>query len=191
MAAADVPLILASASPRRKALLEQVGLKFRIHPSTAVESVSPTLAPREHVKVLAYLKAKEVAAIYPAGLILGADTIVVVGARILGKPKSQLDAARMLRLLSGKTHKVLTGIALLRPSDGKQVVDVCETAVRFRKLTREDVDTYVKSGEPQDKAGAYAAQGRAAAFIERIEGDFYNVVGLPISRVLKHLAAFR
>lgn len=188
---ADLNLILASTSPRRKALLEQIGMRFRVDPPVRPEEVSEKLKPEERVKVLAWLKAKEVARRYKSGLVLGADTVVVLGNRVMGKPSSSADAARMLRLLSGKTHRVLTGVALLQAPAGKQKVEVVETEVRFRKLAPDEIVAYVRTGEPMDKAGAYGAQGRAASFIERIDGDFYNVVGLPLARLQQLLSTFR
>jgi septum formation protein len=178
-------LILASASPRRQELLGLLGLPFEVIPSEVdeaalVRELGEQPLPAEMARRLAEVKAADVAARHPDALVLGADTIVVLGDAILGKPVSPDDARRMLALLSGRTHQVITGIAL---RGGVSVSDAVSTDVTFRELTSREIDAYVATGEPMDKAGAYALQGRAAVLIEGIHGDYTNVVGLPVPRL--------
>ena len=174
-------LILASASPRRRELLEMLDVKnLEVIPALGEELPHPELSPAELVRELSRAKALEVAAAVddPEALIIGADTVVSIDNAVLGKPKDASDAHRMLRLLSGRTHEVFTGVTVLR---GGQVTTACErTAVRFRALTETEIDAYVGTGEPLDKAGAYGAQGKASLLVEGIEGDFFNVMGLPL-----------
>ena len=195
-------LILASASPRRRELLAQAGLEFHVEPADIDETPLPDEAAAAYVQRLATEKAQAVCAQHrktnPASgpfTVLAADTAVVLpdssdeAGTILGKPLSPDDAARMLALLSGRTHAVMTGVAAVhsdRPT--KTVADVEITQVTFNIITPEEIDDYVASGEPLDKAGAYAIQGYAARWIPRIEGDYSNVVGLPIARVIALLA---
>ncbi len=170
-------IYLASQSPRRRELLEQAGIAFQVVTSAYEEENDPGMKPEELVRIQAEGKAKEAAGRYD-GWILGADTIVVLDGRILGKPADKAEAADMLRRLSGKRHTVMTGIALLR---GSQVYSrTVQTDVWFRKLTEEEIRQYIASGEPLDKAGAYGIQGRGAVFIEKIYGSYSNVVGLPL-----------
>lgn len=185
-------LILASASPRRRELIELLGVPFRIVPSLYVEP-APPLEPvnlPELVMEFAARKALEVAQRFEKGWVLGADTLVSLADPFgvpLGKPTDPDDACRMLTMLAGRAHYVFTGIALIPPAlTGDTVAPVrtfTKTLVKFRDLTPGMIDKYVATGEPMDKAGAYGAQGFAAPFIERIEGDFYNVVGLPLCEV--------
>ena len=174
-------LILASASPRRRELLEMLGVKdFEIIPALGEELPHPELSPAELVHELSRAKASEVAAAAddPEALIIGADTVVAIDHAVLGKPKDTEDAHRMLRLLSGRTHEVFTGVTVLR---GGQATTAAErTAVRFRELTEGEITAYVATGEPLDKAGAYGIQGKGSLFVEGIEGDFFNVMGLPL-----------
>ena len=185
-------LILASASPRRAGILRDAGFSFRTLPASVDESPRPGESPRKLVARLAREKALA-AASRAAGrtVILGADTEVVVGRRILGKPASSADARRMLRLLAGKTHKVLTGIAVLQLTYGarsaRKFSAVESTRVTFAPLSAREIDAYVATGEPMGKAGAYAIQGRAAKFVTRIEGCYFNVVGLPLARLYRIL----
>ena len=172
-------LVLASASPRRREILRRAGIPFRARPASVDEAVRPGETPRRHVRRLAGEKAR--AASRPGETVLGADTVVVIANQILGKPRDARDAARMLRLLSGRVHRVLTGLCLLTPQGS--YTEVVETRVWFRRLTRAEIAAYVASGEPFDKAGAYAIQGLASKFVERIDGCYYNVVGLPVSRL--------
>lgn len=177
------PFILASQSPRRRKLLKQIGMKFRIVPSRAAEIVSPNQTPSDNAQRIALEKALEVARRVRRGIILGADTIVVLDHRVLGKPKSKEDAKRMLRSLSGREHSVFTGFALVDVKSGQHTTGVEETRVRFRKLEEEEIISYINSGSPMDKAGAYGIQDDfGAVFVERVNGCFYNVVGFPLAR---------
>jgi septum formation protein len=181
-------LVLASQSPRRQEILRQAGIAFVARPAAVDESRIGDEGPDEHVRRLAREKAEAVPA-GPGEIVLGADTVVVVGEQILGKPADAAEAARMLESLSGREHFVLTGICLRGVN--RTVVDVETTKVRFVRLTPEDIADYVASGEPMDKAGAYAIQGLASKFIDRVEGCYFNVVGLPVAVVYRHLKEFR
>jgi septum formation protein len=178
-------LILASASPRRLEILRLAGVRCRVRPAHVDEAPRPGEKPPAYVRRLATMKAKAVHR--PGECVLGADTVVVAGGRMLGKPRDADDAAHMLRVLSGRMHRVLTGICLVGP-DGAARNDVAETRVWFRRLSKAEIAEYVASGEPLDKAGAYAIQGLASKFVERIDGCYFNVVGLPIARVCALLA---
>jgi septum formation protein len=185
------PLILASKSPRRKYLLRQIGMKFRVVPSRTAEIISPRQSPGENAQRIALEKASDVAARLRKGIVIGADTIVVLDHHVLGKPKSKDDAKRMLRLLSGREHSVFTGFALKDVETGKQIAGVEETKVRFRILTEKEIADYVESGSPMDKAGSYGIQDDfGAVFVERVNGCFYNVVGFPLSRFYSTLQRF-
>ena len=175
-------IILASGSPRRRELMGLfTGFETVVCPAHGEERQHPELTPEGLVCELSRAKATELAGKYPEDTVLGADTVVVCGGEVLGKPKNEADAARMLRLLSGREHEVLTGVTLV---SGDTVMSVCETTrVYFRSLTDGEIAAYVATGEPMDKAGAYGIQGLAALFIGRIEGDYYNVMGLPVCRV--------
>lgn len=181
-------LVLASKSPRRRELLTAAGIACDIVEVEVEETVRRLEPPGEHVRRLAREKAEAGFALKPNDLILGADTIVVVGSEIMGKPKDAADATRMLRILSGREHEVLTGVALM--SSQKTVVEVARTRVWFNPLTDPEIDDYVASGEPQDKAGAYAIQGVASRFIDRIQGSYSNVVGLPVALVYRLLKGY-
>jgi septum formation protein len=181
-------LVLASASPRRRELLAQAGYSFQVHPAHIPEDPHPGEDPIAYVVRLAREKAQAVfnqlgdsPAIVPHLTVLGADTTVVLDGHILGKPEDAADAARMLRLLSGRTHRVITGVAVVTAAHTEVAAEV--TAVKFLTLPDEEIAAYIATGEPMDKAGAYAIQGRAARWIPRIEGDYFNVVGLPIALV--------
>jgi septum formation protein len=177
-------VVLASASPRRQELLRQVGIPFVVDPSDAPETIQPDWAVSEIAQRLAERKAFDVAARHPeADVVIGADTVVVLGEAVLGKPLDAADAQRMLSQLSGRTHEVYTGFALVAPRLSRTVTDAACTQVRFRVLDEEEIARYVASNEPMDKAGAYAIQGLASLFVERIEGDYFNIVGLPIAQV--------
>jgi septum formation protein len=179
-------LWLASSSPRRAEILRAVGWPFEAMPMHIDESSLWGESAPAMVERLALEKALAAARQRPRGLVLGADTVVVVDSEILGKPRNESEARRMLRLLSGRWHDVLTGIALLRAgNDDARTVAHERTQVRFAAMSDEEVDWYVQSGEPMDKAGAYAVQGRASLFIEEIRGDYWNVVGLPVRLVYK------
>ena len=177
------PLVLASSSPRRAEILRAVGWPFEASPADVDETRRAAEAPEDYVRRLAREKAEAVASQRLFGLVLGADTTVVVGGDILEKPRDETDARRMLRLLSGRRHEVLTGVALVRAESGRAVVGVERTRVRFAEMSEEEVAWHVETGDVLDKAGAYAVQGRAALFIEGIEGDYWNVVGLPVRLV--------
>lgn len=179
-------LLLASSSPRRAEILRAVGWPFHALATNIDETLVPGETAPQLVERLALGKAEAAAKQHPSALVLGADTTVVVNSEILGKPSDERDAQRMLRLLSGKWHDVLTGVALVRTEgNGCRVVAHEITQVRFAEMSDAEIDWYVKSGEPMDKAGAYAIQGRAALFIEEIRGDYWNIVGLPLRLVYK------
>ena len=180
--AGGVPLVLASRSPRRAELLARAGYRFEVAPADIDERRRAGEAPAKLVRRLAWKKAAVVAARRPGAVVLGADTVVVVDDDVvLGKPRGDADAARMLRRLSGRAHQVLTGVALRAPRGRR--AGVASTRVFFRPLSPEEVAWYVAGGEPADKAGGYAIQGRASRFVTRIEGSYANVVGLPVELV--------
>ncbi len=193
-------LILASASPRRSQLLAQAGFAFQVHPAHIPEDPLPNEDPITYVTRLAQEKAQAVFAQLSAnpqalcGLpdatftVLGADTTVTLDNHILGKPEDPSDAARILRLLSGRTHRVITGVALV--SSKRTSVAAESTAVQFLALSEQEIAAYIATGEPMDKAGAYAIQGRAARWIPRIEGCYFNVVGLPLALVSSLIESF-
>ena len=181
-------LILASASPRRRDLLRNAGFDFEVRPGQIVEEIQPGELPEDFARRAAQEKALQIAASSPrGGLVLGADTVVVIGGQTLGKPSDPQDAARMLRLLSGRTHQVHTGICLVRAPDRVEALKHETTLVTFRELDEEEIRQYVESGEPSDKAGAYAIQGLASRFVTRISGCYSNVVGLPVAAVYEIL----
>ena len=183
MSSFPTPLILASRSPRRKKLLHQIGLRFRIIPSGADETFQKGISPAQNARRIALRKARDVAGRLKKGIVIGADTIVVLNQHILGKPVSLKDAKRMLRLLSGKKHCVYTGIALVDVRSRQEWSAVERTFVKFRKLSSEEIDRYAASGSPMDKAGAYGIQDDyGAVFVEEVNGCFNNVVGFPLSR---------
>lgn len=165
-----------------------MGISFIVHPSHIDEQVSEPLTPEQLVEFLALSKAREVAGQYPGTVVLGADTIVVVEGEVLGKPADRAEAIAMLERLAGREHLVMTGVALVR---GERVlVSHEETTVRFGPLTRAQIERYVDSGEPMDKAGGYGIQGRGAALVHSVEGDYYNVVGLPLYRTIQMMSQF-
>jgi septum formation protein len=194
-------LVLASQSPRRRELLTQAGYTFEVRPAHIDEDPRAGEDPIDYVVRLAREKAEAVFQELSAGameqvketlsslVVLGADTTVVVDGALLAKPADAADAARMLRLLSGRTHQVITGVALATAEGTEAGAEV--TAVSFLSLSDEEIEAYVASGEPMDKAGAYAIQGRAAKWIPRIEGCYFNVVGLPLARVDRMLASLK
>ena len=179
-------LILASASPRRREILQSVGWPFETLAVAIDESRLPGEEAVAYVKRLAREKAEAAASHRPSMLVLGADTVVVVDDLICGKPLDGEDARRMLRLLSGRWHEVLTGVALVRGREpASHTVAYEKTEVRFAQMTETEINWYIETKEPLDKAGAYAIQGRAALFIEEVRGDYWNVVGLPVQLVYK------
>lgn len=180
-------LILASASPRRKELLEQIGMSFRIIPAKGEEKNTKKL-PHEVVMELSAQKAMEVAKLQTEDcLVLGADTIVAVGEEILGKPKDEQDALRMLMLLQGRKHEVYTGVTLYETGREKINTFYEKTEVYMYPMTEEELVEYIKTGEPMDKAGAYGIQGIGAKLIQKIHGDYNNVVGLPVARIYQEI----
>ena len=181
-------LILASQSPRRRELLAQAGLTFTVIPSTFDENSVPISTPQSYVQTLARAKAETVAAEYPAGWVIGADTVVVIDAIILGKPASRAEAKSMLRRLSGREHEVLTGYAIGCSQNRQWYSEVITTRVRFKPLSEAEIGWYTQTTEPFDKAGAYAIQGLGMFLVKSINGSYTNVVGLPVCEVLEHLA---
>ena len=176
-------IILASASPRRKELLNMLGVQdLKIVPAVGGEKAAEGLAPDALVITLASHKAREVAAqSAPGDVVIAADTIVWHRGRVFGKPHSEDEAARMLRELSGDRHEVYTGVAVIK--DGRELLEAEHSFVRFRTLSDAEIAAYIATGEPMDKAGAYGIQGRASLFVEGIDGDYFNVVGLPLCRL--------
>lgn len=180
-------IVLASGSPRRRQLLTMLGVReLLVLPAAGEEIMVPGRGPMETVSALSLAKAQEVAAGRPhTDVVIGADTVVWLDGRLLGKPRDPEDAARMLRLLSGRVHAVYSGVTVIK--DGAPHTETEKTLVRFRPLTERDISAYIETGEPMDKAGAYGAQGRGSLFVESIEGDFFNVMGLPLCRLGKML----
>lgn len=174
-------LILASASPRRRELLSRLGLEFTVHAAQADETLLPGLSPREQVVRLSKIKAQAVRDSLeqrPGQVIISADTVVVLDGAILGKPQDEAQAAEMLAALSGREHLVLTGVTVLCDAGPQHLCE--ETQVFFRPLTQAEITAYIRTGEPMDKAGAYGIQGYGALFVEKLIGDYYNVMGLPL-----------
>ncbi|RMF64011.1 MAG: septum formation inhibitor Maf [Calditrichaeota bacterium] len=183
-------LILASASPRRADLLKLVGLSFDVVESDLDENEETYTVPEVHVLELSQKKARKVAEDIKDGLVVGADTIVVLDGQILGKPRDAEEAKDMLRLLSGKIHTVYTGFSVVDKPSGEAVSEYERTRVTFRELTDAEIADYVASDQPLDKAGAYGIQDRSALFVERIDGCFYNVMGFPLTRFYCTLQKF-
>jgi septum formation protein len=184
-------MILASESPRRRELLAAVGVPFRVVPSGVDEIPRPGESPSRFVRRAALDKGEAVAQLYPSCFVLSADTIVVAAGRILGKPRDRAEARRMLSRLAGREHRVYTGVCLLCRDRGFRDLGTEMTRVRFRPLTAAEVAAYARTGECDDKAGAYAAQGAGMLLIDRVAGSFSNVVGLPMTRVVAMLARAR
>jgi septum formation protein len=176
-------LVLASISPRRRQLLEQVGLSFDVAPADVDESVLPGEEAAAHVRRLALEKARTVAGRRPDALVVAGDTVVVLDGEIMAKPESADDAVAMLLRLQGRTHRVETGVAVVAPG-GQEVAEVIGADVHFRSFDRAFAEAYVATGEPMDKAGAYGIQGYGAVLVDRVEGDFFAVVGFPVARVV-------
>ncbi|MBQ6845416.1 MAG: septum formation inhibitor Maf [Agathobacter sp.] len=195
-------IILASQSPRRKELLEQIGLEFEICPAKGEEMITKTV-PEEVVMELSKQKAEEVAAMVSSYnethkdittpsdiLVIGADTVVAFNGKILGKPKDEADAKEMLMMLSGNTHSVFTGVTLVLIDKSGRVGELVfyeKTNVKMHEMSEAEIDRYIATGEPMDKAGSYGIQGKCAIYIEKIDGDYNNVVGLPITRIYQEL----
>lgn len=186
----DLPIVLASVSPRRKKLLEQIGLEFTVIPSEFEEKTHPLdLPPKDYAEQLAYYKAKDIAdKSDEKRIIIAADTIVVLDGKILNKPENEQDAYDMLSFLSGNTHTVITGIAILNTKMGTNIITSQSTKVTFRDLEPEEIKSYISTGSPMDKAGAYGIQDDfGAVFISHIEGCYYNIVGLPLELLYSKL----
>ena len=175
-------VVLASASPRRRELLNLIGIAHEVRPANIDETMRPRETPRRHVERLAREKASAIAKRDPDLITIGADTIVVINRKVLGKPRDTDDAARMLALLSGREHMVTTAVAVSRGKKLRSAVE--EVRVRFRRLRDDEIEAYIATGEPMDKAGAYGIQGYGATIVERIEGDYFSVMGLPVVRLI-------
>lgn len=183
-------IILASASPRRKEILEKTGLKFQVYAGSYEEDMGLPMEPQKLATFLSQEKAKTVALKYKDALIIAADTFIIFKGEALGKPHTNEEAKRMLSLLNGKTHSVITGYTVMDTGSNKKISRLVESRVTFKKLTEDEIKAYVKSGEPLDKAGAYAVQGLGAVIVKRIEGDYFNVMGLPLSSLTEVLKKF-
>ena len=183
-------IILASASPRRKELLEKIGLKFSVDPSHLPEDFHSDLKPEGLVKALSLEKACVVSQKHPDAIVIAADTIGVIRRKIIGKPHTEEEAKIILLMLSGKSHRVITGLTILDSATKKVRTSVVETRVFFKELSPMEISSYVKTGEPLDKAGAYAIQGLASVMVKKIEGDYYNVMGLPLYALVENLKDF-
>jgi septum formation protein len=183
-------VILASASPRRKELLEKIGLKFEVEPSNYVENMRSKLSPDELARAMSLEKAKVVAGKHKNAIVIAADTFIVFRGKILGKPNTSAEARKMLMSLKGRSHSVITGFTILDTNKNKVLTRSVETVVHIKNLTSEEVDAYVRSKEPLDKAGAYAIQGLGSVIVEKIEGDYFNVIGLPVSVLVEGLKEF-
>lgn len=183
-------IILASGSPRRREILRQIGLDFSIEPADIDEGVKPSEPPLAYAVRVAKEKAEMAGKRTAEGIIIAADTIVVCNNLILGKPSDPADAGRMLRMLSGRMHQVITGLAVMDAASGRMAADSAVTMVWFRELTDREIGAYIATGEPLDKAGAYGIQGMGGLLVDRIEGCYFNVVGLPISLLYRILKDF-
>ncbi len=183
-------LVLASSSPRRKELMDMLGLNYTIESSSVDETLPKEISPEEAVRTLAYEKAKDVATKHQNSLVIGADTLVALDDLILGKPADDADALSMILKLQNRTHQVYTGIAIIDTATGEHKISCEMTKVDFRAISEEEALRYVNTSEPQGKAGAYAIQGYASTFVKKIEGDFFNVVGLPVFCLCKMLKEY-
>lgn len=182
-------IILASGSPRRRELLALAGIEYKVIPSECDETLPHNISPGEAVMLLAQRKAEDVFNKHEDALIIGADTVVALDGKILGKPKDRENAKEMLLALSGKTHEVYTGVALI--SKSKKEIFFCRSLVEFYPLTEKEIDNYIKTGEPMDKAGAYGIQGKGFFLVKGISGDYNNIVGLPLSETVRRLKKFK
>jgi len=183
-------IVLASASPRRKELLEQIGLRFEVDPTNYDEERTAASEPHGMARGLSLGKARSAARKHRNAIIIAADTLVVLDGTVFGKPHTNAQAREMLRAFSGRTHSVITGFTILDAETGKVLSRSVETRVHMRKLTLEEIDSYVRTKEPLDKAGGYAIQGWGVVLVDRIEGDYSNVVGLPLSALAESLREF-
>ena len=184
-------IILASSSPRRKEILEITGLVFEVIPSNYEENMNNDIPPVELAKELSKGKAEKVAMKHDNAIVIGADTFIALGNEVLGKPQNESDAIAMLQRLSGNSHSVITGLTIIDSSSDKTISEAVETKVYFKKLSNAEIQAYVSSGEPMGKAGSYAIQGLGSIFIEKIEGDYFNVKGLPLSNLVEKLKKFK
>ncbi|HZG16694.1 MAG TPA: Maf family protein [Candidatus Bathyarchaeia archaeon] len=185
-----IPVILASSSPRRRELLQGLGIPFTVLSSDVDESTSPELSPQQIVESLAQRKAREVAKNVNDGLVIGADTIVVLDGNVLGKPRDEADAFQMLQSLQGREHIVYSGVSIVDVKAGREEVAHRSTKVRIRSLTEQEIKAYIATKEPMDKAGSYAIQGIGATIVDSIEGDYFTVVGLPLNLMADMLSRF-
>ena len=176
-------IILASASPRRKEILENTNIKFDIISSSIEELILGGESPCQMVMRLAFEKGIDIASKHKSDLVISADTIVVLDDNVLGKPKDEEEARQMISNLSGRTHQVITGISLINLENNKKIIDYVVSNVKFKKLSKDDINDYIKTKESLDKAGAYGIQGYGALLVEEIQGDYFNIVGLPISKL--------
>jgi septum formation protein len=175
-------VVLASGSPRRHQLLNLIGIKHEVNPANIDETMRPREAPRRHAERLAREKAATIAVRDPDLITIGADTVVVINRKVLGKPADTTDAARMLAMLSGREHTVITAVAVARGRKLRSAIE--EVRVKFRRLRDDEIEAYIATGEPMDKAGAYGIQGFGATIVERIDGDYFAVMGLPLARLV-------
>lgn len=183
-------IILASGSPRRKELLKKIGLKFSVVKSEFKEEIDSNLSPHDLAKKLSLGKARKVAKKYKNAIIIAADTFVVLDDKIIGKPKDEKDVRKTLNILSNRSHLIITGFTIIDSEINKIVSKSQETRVFMRKITNREIDSYIKTKEPFGKAGSYAIQEKGSVFIEKIEGDYFNAVGLPIYALVKELKNF-
>lgn len=183
----DKKIVLASASPRRKEILNNLGMSFEVICSQAEENVDSELPPHIIVQELAMLKGTDVASKVKEAIVISADTIVYFDKKILGKPTDRLNAKKMLEMLSGNVHEVYTGVCVTDSVGGKSISDYEVTKVKFKSLTEQEIDRYIETGEPMDKAGSYGIQGKGCLLVEKIDGDYLNVVGLPAVKLAKIL----
>ncbi len=183
-------IILASSSPRRKDLLSLVGLNFEVDPGDYEERMDLGMPPRSLSRFLSRKKAETVAAKYRDAIVIAADTFILFRGRLMGKPHTKKEARRMLEALNGKTHSVITGFTVIDTMSGRSLSRSVETKVSFKRLTPTEIESYVRTSEPLDKAGAYAIQGLGAVIVKKIEGDYFNVIGLPLSSFADALKKF-
>jgi len=183
-------IVLASASPRRKELLERIGLEFKVEPADMVERLDETIESHELARRLSLYKAQLAARRNSGAIVIAADTVGVLNGSVIGKPGTEVEARQMLKSLSGRCHLVITGFTIMDTDTGKTVTRSTETAVYFRELSDREIDAYIQSGEAMDKAGAYAIQGLGSLLVRRIEGDYFNVMGLPLNDLAEALKEF-
>ncbi|MGL4510822.1 Maf family protein [Cetobacterium sp.] len=179
-------MILASKSPRRKEILAQLGFQLQIK-SKDIEEISDKVEIVEQIKDISLKKVMAVAVENPKEFVVGADTVVVIDGEILGKPKSEMDAEKMLKSLSGKSHEVITAYTLINLEKNIKITNSVESTVYFKQISNEEIEWYIKSGEPMDKAGAYGIQGLGSIFVDKIDGDFFAIMGFPINHFIKTL----